>query len=47
MSIDISDFCIIINTIQSDWRLMYMYTSFWSIYWKYWADRRENEKKKK
>ena len=44
------DFCRnfdIIITIQNDWRLMLMYGVFWSIYWRYWADRREDEKKKK
>ncbi len=44
------DFCRnfdIIITTQNDWRLILMYGTFWSIYWQYWADRREDEKKKK
>ena len=26
---------------------VYMYGTFWTIYWNYWADRREDEKKNK
>ena len=47
MKIDFYNHFGIIITIQNDWRSMYMWDSFWSIYWKYWSDRREDDKKKK
>jgi hypothetical protein len=46
-AIDFGSHFDIIITIQNDWRLINMYGAFWSIYWQYWADRREEEKKKK
>lgn len=45
--IDTLNIFVIIITIQNDWGLISMYGAFWSIYWQYWADRREEDKKKK